>query len=129
MEGDAVTHIPMPLERCGTTHRFTVGGQGGYIITGLYDEGKLKGKLGEIFLVVKKVGTLERGLFHTVALLVSVCLQHGIPLEKIVEKLKGVAFEPRGLTANKDIPMASSIIDYVGRWLEREFLVGKEPKL
>lgn len=116
----------MPSVRHGVTHRFTVGGQKGFITTGVYSKGKLKGKLGEIFLVVAKVGMLERGLFHVVALLVSICLQHGVPLEKIVRQLKGISFEPRGVTSNRRIPMANSIIDYVGRWLELKFLM-KEP--
>lgn len=121
---NAVTHTPMPPERKSVTHRFAVGGQKGYVTVGLYDDGSP----GEIFLVVKNVGTTARGLAHTAAVLTSVCLQHGVPLEKIVEKFKSVVFEPRGFTGNPAIPVASSIIDYVGRWLELKFLVEREPK-
>ncbi len=31
-------------------------------------------------------------------------------------------FEPSGVTRNREIPMASSIIDYIFGWLERRFL-------
>jgi hypothetical protein len=30
-------------------------------------------------------------------------------------------FDPMGATSNPDIPEASSIVDYVARYLEREF--------
>jgi ribonucleoside-diphosphate reductase alpha chain len=75
------------------------------------------GTPGELFLSIKKVGSLERGLFHTVALLVSIALQHGVPLAKICDKLTGIHFEPCGITSNKDIPLCRSIVDYVARWL------------
>ena len=104
--------------RQGVTHRFTVGGLKGYITANCYPDGRLA----EVFLIVKQVGTLERGMAHAVAILISIALQHGVPLSKIVDKLKGLTFEPQGVTSNPAIPMARSILDYVGRWLESKFL-------
>ena len=111
-------HKPMPAERNSITHKFTVGGTKGYMTVGLLDSGQP----GELFLTVQRVGTLERGLFHTVALLVSIALQHGVPLAKICDKLAGIHFEPCGVTCNKDIPMCRSIVDYVARWLALHYL-------
>ena len=56
------------------------------------------------------------------ALMTSVSLQHGVPLEFFVDKFSHVRFEPAGFTNNKDIPIAKSIIDYVFRWLGLKFL-------
>src|SRR5438270_2306889 len=58
----------------------------------------------------------------SVALLTSVALQYGVPLENLVAKFRGVHFEPAGLTSNRQIPVAYSIVDYIFRWLELRFL-------
>lgn len=116
---ESTIHKPMPRERASVTHRFKVGGLKGYITVGLYEDGNV----GEIFLTTEKQGTFERGLLHCLALMISVALQHGVPLEKVVEKLKGVNFEPSGFTKNPKIPMAASIVDYLARWLEDHFIL------
>jgi ribonucleoside-diphosphate reductase alpha chain len=56
-----------------------------------------------------------------VALLTSVTLQYGVPVQDLARKLKNTRFEPYGRTNNPDIPWATSIVDYVFRWLERKF--------
>jgi hypothetical protein len=38
-----------------------------------------------------------------------------------VQRFKGMRFEPYGQTSNPDIPEASSIIDYLARYLELHF--------
>jgi ribonucleoside-diphosphate reductase alpha chain len=57
----------------------------------------------------------------TVAMLTSYSLQYGVPLSELSAKLKNTRFEPSGPTGNKDIPLATSIVDYVFRWLEQKF--------
>jgi hypothetical protein len=54
--------------------------------------------------------------------MVSVALQYDVPLEKVVEKLEHLAFEPAGLTGRRDIPTASSIVDLLAKWLKERFL-------
>jgi len=56
----------------------------------------------------------------------SLALQYGVPIENLAAKFKGVRFEPYGFTSNPEIPQASSIVDYMFRWLELRF-VTKEP--
>ncbi len=112
----------MPEERKGITHKFTVAGMEGYITANTLPTGEL----GEIFLTVNQVGTIERGLINSLAIMISVALQHGVPLAKIVDKLKGMAFEPAGVTHNKAIPMVRSLADYLGRWLEEKYLKPEE---
>ncbi len=107
----------LPDERRSMTHKFRVGDQEGYITVGLYDDGRP----GEIFVKINKEGSTVSGLMDSVALLTSVTLQYGVPIEDLSSKLKNTRFEPYGRTGNPQIPWATSIVDYVFRWLELKF--------
>ncbi len=72
------------------THKFDVGGHEGYITVGLYDDGSP----GEIFIRIAKEGSTIGGLMDTIATLVSVSLQYGVPVESLVRKFEHVRFEP-----------------------------------
>src|SRR5206468_5233249 len=52
---------------------------------------------------------------------ISLALQHGVPLHVLIEKFKGTRFEPSGFTGNQEIPIATSIMDYLFRWLAIRF--------
>ena len=127
---EAITDVPAerPIRkrlsdtRSSLTHKFSVGGHEGYIHVGFYEDGTP----GEVFLRMSKEGTAVSGLMDSVAVLTSIALQYGVPLESLVNKFSHVRFEPSGFTANPDIPMAKSIIDYVFRWLGIRFL-SQEP--
>lgn len=108
----------LPDERRSITHKFRVGDQEGYVTVGLYEEGAP----GEIFVNISKEGSTIRGLMDSVAMLTSIALQYGVPLENLVAKFRGVHFEPAGLTNNPQIPTASSLVDYIFRWLGLRFL-------
>ena len=88
--------------RPSLTHKFSVGGHEGYIHVGFYEDGSP----GEVFLRMSKEGTAVSGLMDSVAVLTSIALQYGVPLESLVNKFSHVRFEPSGFTANPDIPMA-----------------------
>jgi len=107
----------LPDERRSITHKFRVGEQEGYITVGLYDDGRP----GEIFIKIAKEGSTVSGLMDAVALLTSVALQYGVPAEELARKLKNTRFEPYGPTNNPRIPWATSIVDYIFRWLEMKF--------
>ncbi|MEX0800396.1 MAG: vitamin B12-dependent ribonucleotide reductase [Dehalococcoidia bacterium] len=107
----------LPDERRSITHKFRVGDQEGYITAGLYEDGRP----GEIFVKIAKEGSTVSGLMDAVALLTSVTLQYGVPVQDLARKLKNTRFEPYGRTNNPDIPWATSVVDYVFRWLERKF--------
>jgi len=111
----------LPDERHSVTHKFRVGEQEGYVTVGLYDDGAP----GEIFVNISKEGSTIRGLMDSVAVLTSVALQYGVPLHNLVEKFRGAHFEPAGLTSDPRIPTASSLVDYIFRWLEVRFLRGE----
>ncbi len=107
----------LPDERQSITHKFKVADQEGYITVGLYDDGRP----GEIFVKINKEGSTVSGLMDAVALLTSVTLQYGVPIEELSRKLKNTRFEPYGRTSNPQIPFATSLADYIFRWLELKF--------
>ena len=112
----------LPVERQAITHKFDVAGHEGYITVGLYDDGQP----GEIFLKMAKEGSTISGLMDTFATTVSVALQYGVPLRDLVHKFAHVRFEPSGFTANPEIPIAKSIVDYIFRWMGSRFLPADE---
>ena len=107
----------LPNERQSITHKFRVGEQEGYMTVGMFDDGRP----GELFINVSKQGSTVSGLMDTVAMLTSYALQYGVPLDELASKMKNSRFEPSGPTGNPQIPIATSIVDYVFRWLELKF--------
>src|SRR5437660_8542164 len=71
-----------------------------------------------------KEGSTIGGLMDTIATLVSVSLQYGVPIDSLVRKFEHVRFEPSGMTRNREIPIAKSLVDYIFRWLAMEFIHG-----
>jgi ribonucleoside-diphosphate reductase alpha chain len=71
-----------------------------------------------------KEGSTIGGLMDSIGTLTSLSLQYGVPLEALVKKFAHQRFEPSGFTKNPDIRNASSIIDYVFRWMAVQFIPG-----
>ena len=112
----------LPDTRRAIVHRFSVGGVDGYIVAGLYEDGRP----GEIFIFISKSGTTLRGMTNAFAILLSLALQSGMDLRMLIRKFEHSRFEPSGLTNDRKIPIAKSIIDYLFRWLDNTFLKEKE---
>ncbi len=108
----------LPDERRSITHKFSIAGHEGYITVGMYEDGRP----GEIFVTMAKEGSVISGLMDAFATAISLSLQYGVPLEKLVEKFSYTRFQPSGFTNNPDIPVATSIVDYIFRWLGMKFL-------
>src|SRR5208282_3844289 len=108
----------LPDERKSITHKLAIGGHEGYIIVGMYKEGAP----GEIFIKMAKEGSTLSGFMDGLALSISIGLQYGVPLKTIVDKLTNTRFQPSGFTENPSIRYASSVLDYVARWLGGRFL-------
>ncbi len=117
---DQPTRHRMSDTRMSLTHKFEIAGHEGYITVGLYADGQP----GELFIQMSKEGSTIGGLMDTVATLTSMALQYGVPLESLVKKFAYQRFEPSGFTKNPDIRNASSITDYVFRWLGCQFIKG-----
>jgi len=115
----------LPDERAAITHHFSVGGHEGYLTVGLYPDGQP----GEIFIRMAKEGSTIAGLMECFGTVVSVSLQHGVPLKVLCDKLSHTRFEPSGWTGNPQIGFAKSIMDLLFRWLELRFLSGSQLSL
>lgn len=140
---DSLSQRSLPDERESVVHSFTVSGSSvglstGYLIAGRYPGGNI----GEIFIklktsceneilcgchketskeVVDKLTDLYAavgGLLNQFAIAVSVGLQHGVDLQEYVTKFRAARFPPAGYTNNPKLPMCTSIVDYVFRYLE-----------
>jgi len=108
----------LPKSRPSSTTSFTVGGAEGYLTAGSYPDGGL----GEVFLKLGKQGSTLAGVMDAFSISVSIGLQYGVPLETFVQKFTNVSFEPAGLTDDKDIRMAKSLMDYIFRRLALDYL-------
>ena len=110
----------LPETRSAVTHKFDIAGHEGYLTVGLFENRQP----GELFITMAKEGSTIGGLMDAVGTLTSMALQYGVPLEALVKKFAHQRFEPSGFTKNPDIRNASSIIDYVFRWMAIQFIPG-----
>jgi ribonucleoside-diphosphate reductase alpha chain len=92
------------------------------LTVGLYPNGQP----GEIFIRMAKEGSTIAGLMECFGTVVSVSLQHGVPLKVLCDKLSHTRFEPSGWTGNEELGYAKSIMDYLFRWMKLRFLSGKQ---
>ena len=106
--------------RTAVTHKFDIAGHEGYLTVGLFEDSTP----GELFITMAKEGSTIGGLMDAVGTLTSMALQYGVPLEALVRKFAHQRFEPSGFTKNPEIRNASSIIDYVFRWMALQFVTG-----
>jgi ribonucleoside-diphosphate reductase alpha chain len=112
----------LPDERQSLTHKFKIGGHEGYLTVGMYEDGQP----GEIFVTMAKEGSTISGLMDSFATAISLALQHGVPLQLLVDKFSHTRFEPSGWSGSAEIGYAKSIMDYLFRWLGLKFL-GQQP--
>lgn len=115
----------LPRERDSKTHKYEIAGHEGYIMVGLYPDGRP----GEIFVKMAKGGSTLAGLMDCFAVAISLCLQYGVPLEVLCAKFSHTRFEPSGWTGIPEIGYAKSIMDYLFRWLELRFVSGHQGSL
>jgi ribonucleoside-diphosphate reductase alpha chain len=111
--------------RQALNHKFDIAGHEGYLTVGLFEDGQP----GELFITMAKEGSTIGGLMDSVGTLTSMALQYGVPLETLLRKFAHQRFEPSGFTKNPEIRNASSIIDYVFRWLALQFVPGYRESL
>lgn len=105
---------PLPHTREGLIHKFDLDGTEVYLSAGMYEDGRL----GEIWITANKHGATITGLLDSVAIAVSMALQHGVPLEALATKFKGLKFSPAGFCEGT---FYTSLVDYIFRWLEDQF--------
>ena len=111
--------------RSALTHKFDIAGHEGYLTVGLFEDGQP----GELFITMAKEGSTIGGLMDSIGTLSSMAFQYGVPLDALVRKFAHQRFEPSGFTKNPEIRNASSITDYVFRWLALQFIPGYRESL
>ena len=111
-------------ERASITHHFEIGldptqGAHGYFTCGMYPDFRL----GELFMVVNKMGSFISGFADAFSTVLSIALQHGVPLQTMTAKFKHSKFEPAGIVRGspKEITFADSLLDYLCKWLDLRF--------
>lgn len=111
----------MTVDAEALRHKFSVGGMEGYIHIGKLPDSTP----GELFITGSNQGSTVSGLLASLSIVTSMALQYGVPLETLVSKLQHIRFEPSGQTGNQEIPMASSVVAYIFRYMGHKFLNGK----
>ncbi|MBL7153543.1 MAG: vitamin B12-dependent ribonucleotide reductase, partial [Phycisphaerae bacterium] len=114
----------LPDTRHSITHKFSVAGHEGYLTVGLYEDGQP----GELFITMAKEGSTVGGLMDVIGTCTSMALQYGVPLITLVDKFRHARFEPSGMTSNREMPFAKSLIDYIFCWLGCQFIPGYADK-
>ena len=118
-EAGKPVHRNMPTDHPAWEHEFRIKGFKGFLTMGMYPEDST---LGEIFLNFAKQGSTLQGMAMAWAIAISMGLQRGVPLEDYVRMFAHMSFEPSGMTTNQQIPFATSIPDYVVRYLATRYL-------
>ncbi|HMF03860.1 MAG TPA: vitamin B12-dependent ribonucleotide reductase [Acidimicrobiia bacterium] len=108
----------LPKKRTSQTFSFRVADCHGYVTVGEFEDGQP----GELFLKVAKQGSTLAGIMDGFAIAVSLGLQFGVPLRTFVEKFTNVRFEPAGMTDDRELRFATSLLDYIFRRLAVEYL-------
>jgi ribonucleoside-diphosphate reductase alpha chain len=98
----------MPDDRLGVTCKFSIGGHEGYVTLNAFEE---NGELGEMFLHgIGKDGSALRGFADAFAIMFSIALQYGAPLDMIARKLAHMRFDPQGKTDHPPSPRRSRFL-------------------
>lgn len=116
-----IRHEKLPHDVKAYRHKFTIDGFKGYITVGEYPDGRP----GEVFVRLGKPGSTVSGLIDSFTQLLSISLQHGVPLPKFIHSFVDTRFEPAGMTSNKDIRFAKSLYDYLFRYLDIKYYGGE----
>ena len=123
MVRSATQRVTLPTTRESVTHKFCINGHEGYLTIGLFEDGNP----GEIFIKMSKEGSTLSGLIQGFCRAFSLALQYGLTVQDAVDRFRGMRFDPMGPTTNPHIPEASSILDYVARYLEMHYVTGVPP--
>ncbi len=103
----------LPPEQPPHQHKFSIAGHEFYLKVQEYS----RGDIGALTLQAARENAAVNGLLDGLSRTTSLSLQHGIPLENLIEEWKGSRFEPSGFTSNHFIFRAKSPADYVATYL------------
>lgn len=105
-------------KRLSTNYKLQVGGSNVYLTLGTFPNGKLA----EIFIDMNKEGSTMRALLNCIAILTSLGIQYGIPIETFVRFFSYMKFEPAGpVVGYPRILYGHSIVDVIFRLIGIEY--------
>jgi ribonucleoside-diphosphate reductase alpha chain len=105
----------LPTRRANWTIKVHIEGQAVFLCCEEYPDGTLGG----IFLDISKQGTFTRGICDSLARMVSIALQNGTPIEKVISALRGLNFPPSGVVSGSVLVQeCTSIPDWIAQELE-----------
>jgi hypothetical protein len=96
-----MTRQPLPQKRRNETQGFERDGINIQMTIGFYEDGRI----GEIFLNADRADSMLDVLMSDAAIIASIALQHGVPLQQIAHALKrdkfGIASSPIGAALDR----------------------------
>ena len=112
---DRLIREKLPYEPKCIKNAVKMDGTTYHIQRSFYDDGRI----GEIFVSVGKQGNTIKGLTEVLCILISKCLQYGIPVEVISDILRNTEFQPNGIVRQHPyIKSAASIPDLISKFLD-----------
>jgi ribonucleoside-diphosphate reductase alpha chain len=114
--------------REGVTQKFKIiaraeDGSGTYEIKGFVQTGEFADgrRLGEVFVKIGKPGG-SNAVYDGWATASSIALQHGAPVEELMQKFIGTRFEPSGAVQGvAGILRCTSPLDLMARWILQKY--------
>jgi len=105
--------------RKAINRKITIGGLNVYTTEGPYPNGDLA----EVFIDLNKEGSTMRALYNCIAILTSLCIQYGCPVEVLTKFFANMNFEPNGkVIGYPRIKYGQSVIDVIFRLIGIEYL-------
>jgi ribonucleoside-diphosphate reductase alpha chain len=124
-----VTAVPhrdkLPSDINGWRHKLLIDGYKGYVIVNEYPDGRP----GEVFLKLGKPGSTVSGLIDGFTQLLSIALQYGVPLPKLISSFVDTRFDPSGITVHPRIRFTTSLYDYLFKVLDDHYYAGEHSGL
>ncbi len=116
---NAPTRQCLPERRRSWTQKVHIGGKTLYMTCGEYDDGRL----GEIFLNYPRSGVEMQAMLSAFAQAMSINLQYGIPLDRLLYSLRDQNFLPQGeVSGSPEVRKVQSLMDYVVKQLTAIYL-------
>lgn len=115
------TRKPLPDRRAHVIFKTRIDQFKVHLTCGEYKDGSL----GEIFIDCFKTGSQAKAWSSQFSVMVSLSLQYGTPLSKMVSIFRSTRFSPMGMcVGDEEVRMCTSILDWVFRKLEVTYLNG-----
>ena len=112
----------LPTTRAGISNEVTLSCEDEplclSIRPGCFDDGRL----GEVFLSVERQGSFTSGMIDAFSVVLSLALQYGTPLARIVDKLENTRFGKTGVLGTAPIKRPASVVDYIAKYLKLRYL-------